>query len=144
MLSDGRVEGDATRRAGVAGTYTLHSVNGQHLPTAASDMSERAMLLVGGSVVLREDGSYTASLHVRTTPVVSDTPQEGPIIDHGTYVLRRNRLSVAGEDHRRGFLGFMEEDVERVLIQNGTLIVSVRAFRPLFPGTPTASLHHGL
>ena len=143
MLSDARAEGDATRRAGVAGTYTLHSVNGQHLPTTASDMSERAMLLVGGSVVLREDGTYTASLRVRTTPEASDPPQECPIFDHGTFVLRRNRLSVAGEDHRGGFLGFMEEDVERVIIQDGTLTVSVRPFRPRFPGTPTASLRHG-
>ena len=142
MLSDADTEGDGTRRASIAGTYKLHSVNGQSLPITAGDMSDRAMLLVGGTVVLREEGTYTASLRVRTTPEVSDAPREYPIIDHGTYVLRRNRLSVVGEDHRTGFLGFMEEDVERVTIQDGTLAVSVRPFRPLFPSTPTASLRH--
>ena len=118
-VSDGWAGVEPARRARVAGTYRLYRVNGRARPLRVDDTHHGATVVVSGSVVLRPDGSYTARLSMRATPQASGPAQEYPVIDHGTYVLRRNRLSIAAEDHRQGLLGFLEKDVERVTIEHG-------------------------
>ncbi len=129
-LSDAHAAADPTRQWRVAGIYTLQRVNEQPLPFTIDAARDRMTVLLGGSVVLRGDGTYATRLSLRATLSAGGTTQEYPVVSRGTYVLRRDRLHIADEDYRKGFLGFMEEEVERVTLCDRVLTVSVRPYRP--------------
>ena len=129
-LSDAYAAEDPARQQRVVGIYTLHWVNGQVLAFTVDDTRNRMTVLIGGSVVLRGDGTYTTRLSMRATPNAGGTTPEYTVVSRGTYARRRDRLHIADEDYRNGFLGFVEEEVERVTLWDGVLIVSVRPYRP--------------
>ena len=89
-------------RAGLAGTYTLRTVNGQALPAVVSSFST----LTAGQVRLNGDGTFSASHTSRqTTPGGTTTVTQNIT---GTYTRSGNDLMLSFTDPDSGGSAFVD------------------------------------
>lgn len=72
--------------ARVSGTYNLSQINGQNLPATVFQSSAGRVEVTGGTMVLRDDRSYTETVQLRILPV-NGTAQTDQAIENGTFTV---------------------------------------------------------
>lgn len=78
------------------GTYRLATFGGQQPPVVAFQSSERTIRILGGSWVLRTDGTYTKTETARTIVGADSTDQAS--VDTGTWQTGAARVNFLSSD----------------------------------------------
>lgn len=116
-------------QASVAGSYALHSVNGDvvpstmlewTLPTENGEQSFR-MEVIHGSLVLRADGTYTTTALIRTTNLtLGMIDEEDPMEVEGTWSLKGRNVQMVGP-----------EGAAQATVSGGQLVIDIPVLGPL-------------
>jgi hypothetical protein len=80
--------------ATVAGSYTLRTVNGNALPVILSQDAQQKAELLGGSVTLNSNNTWSGTLSVRVTDLTSGVAQTGDAPLGGTYSMSSGALTL--------------------------------------------------
>jgi hypothetical protein len=75
----------------LAGTYQLVAVNGASLPVQAARTSQAEAQIVGGSLTLNPEGTYTQRLLFQVRRLKETYPDS--VVRTGTYVRRLNTIT---------------------------------------------------
>ena len=88
--------GDATGPEGIAGNYTLRTVNGQELPVIIIQVLDEKIEVTAGSWRINSDETFSTSLTLATTTGGTTTSETGT--NTGTYILSGSAITFTFQD----------------------------------------------
>ena len=111
----------------VTGSYTLQSFNGKQVPVTVSDNGTTRAELLGGTLALNANSSYTESVTVRET-VTGLSPATQTTTCSGTWTQASNTVSFTEAPSVTGGCGgsyagmFTNENTLSLTLGGGTLV----------------------
>ena len=91
--------GDSFSPEGLAGTYSLQSVNEEALPATLAELGSNKLEAMSGTLVLSDDGTYNLTTQLRTTN--SESTSTDTTSDHGDWESEGTEITLMDSDGGR-------------------------------------------